>query len=420
MAHDTILTGSNISKVRSHNLRAILVGLLRYPSLSRAALARMTGLSNTTITNLVAELVHEGIVVEQGVEEPSPRRRVGRPQMLLRLVPEARYAVGVSIGVGRTRVALTDLRATIVQDEVWAHPHDQPARQAVDTITLRASSMLKRLGVTSRQLVGLGVGASGLVDPEMGVNVYAPNLGWRDVPLAQWMAEALGGLPVVVDNNVRAMALGEALFGQERQPTALAFVYGRIGVGAGLVVNGQIYRGSAAGAGEIGHTTVVVQGGERCRCGNAGCLETLVSEPVILRSAEQLAQLEPQGILATTLRCEAGPTIERVFAAARAGDRSTMAMLQERAMYLGVALANLVNVFNPERIVLGGVFAQGYDLFMPTLVETVSHRAFANLGEKVQFQTPSFGHLAGVVGAAALALESFFYQHPEWALEVTR
>jgi len=206
------------------------------------------------------------------------------------------------------------------------------------------------------------------------------------------------------------MALSEALFGAGQDVRALAFVYARIGVGAGFVVDGQLYHGSGAGAGEIGHTTIIPDGGEPCRCGNTGCLETLVSEPAIVRLAQELAEQDRQGILATHLQGRDETTIERVFAAARAGDTATRTMLEERAHYMGIALANLINVLNPELIVLGGILAQAHDLLGPAIEATMRQRAFANLGERVQLQTASFGRQAGVIGAAALALNAFFYQ----------
>jgi glucokinase len=297
------------------------------------------------------------------------------------------------------------------------HPLEKsPDQVLVETAALAQEAILES-GVDPRKVVGLGVGASGLVDPHTGVNVVAPNLGWRDVPLRDWFGERLE-LPVCVNNNVRAMALGEAMFGVGQQVRALAFVYARIGVGAGFVVDGQLYHGSAAGAGEIGHATIIAEGGEPCRCGNNGCLETLVSEPAVVRLAEELARHDRGGVLAAHLQGGEGSTIERVFAAARAGDSATRAMLDERACYMGIALANLVNVLNPELIVLGGIYAQGSDLLLPTIETTMRQRAFANLGERVRLETTSFDRQAGVVGAAALALSTFFYEQPVRKREV--
>ena len=221
------------------------------------------------------------------------------------------------------------------------------------------------------------------------------------------------GLPVCVDNNVRAMALGEALFGAAQNVRALAFVYARIGVGAGFVVDGQLYRGSGAGAGEIGHTMIIPDNGDLCRCGNSGCLETVVSEPAIMGLARQLAEQNKDGLLASYLQQTKEVSIEQVFAAARAGDGPTQTMLTERARYMGIALANLVNVLNPELILLGGIFAQGQDLLLPTVEATMRQRAFANLGQQVELQPTGFGQQAGMIGSAALALTTFFYEQHE-------
>ncbi|MFN2225168.1 MAG: ROK family protein [Anaerolineae bacterium] len=409
--------GSNISQVKSHNVRALLSMLRQREYASRAHLAELTGLSTTTISNLVAELLEQGIVVEEGVIKSPSRRGAGRPRTSLRLVPEARYAVGMHIGVGQIRVAVADLRANLLNCLSLDHPPERPAAEVLHDAGALVEEALTRSGVDREKVVGVGVGASGLVNPHTGVNVMAPNLGWHDVPIRDLLAGQLG-LPVCVDNNARTMALGEALFGEGQGVRALAFVYARIGVGAGLVVDERLYRGSAAGAGEIGHATIVPDGGELCRCGNSGCLETLVSEPAIVRLATELAAGEPGGLLAAHLAGDGGTPMERIFHAARAGDAATRAMLEERACYMGIALANLVNILNPDLIVVGGILAQGEDLLLPTVERVMRQRAFANLGAQVQIRTTSFGPQAGVVGAVALALDNFFYQQPDPAAEV--
>ncbi|GAB4575606.1 MAG: ROK family transcriptional regulator [Anaerolineae bacterium] len=392
-------------------MSAILLMFLRYGSVSRVRLADLTGLSTTTITNLIAELIDLGIVRENDDELPRNKRRgVGRPRKQLVLVPDARYVVGIHFGVGSIRVALTDLLGTPVAVETLDHPLDLPVADVLIQTASMAKALLKRhAGRTAGRLVGVGVGASGLVDPFTGVNVIAPNLNWHDVPLQEYFAGQLQ-LPTVVDNNVRAMALAEALFGVGKDVYSLAFVYARVGVGAGFVVGGQLYHGGGAGAGEIGHMTIVPDGGLVCRCGNTGCLETLVSEQVIVQAAQAIAHEAPDGLLARHLHGGEGSLLDRVFEAARAGDARTQAMLDEHARYMGVALANLVNVFNPDLIVLGGIFAQGWDVLLPEVQATMRRRAFANLGEKVRLVHPSFNGNAGVVGAAALALNRFFYQ----------
>jgi glucokinase-like ROK family protein len=404
-----ILTGSSGSAIKSHNLRAVLFSLLHQEAVSRAQLAQITQLSSTTITNLITELLEQGIVAEDGdsASAQQVQRAVGRPQTALRLVAESRTAVGVHFDVDQINIAVTDLFGRPLAACSAPHPADHAPQPALAETVRLVRQAIRESGVDTRLIVGVGVGASGLVDAERGINVIAPNLGWHDVPLRDWLTAELD-LPVCIENNVRSMALAEVMFGAGRGVNALAFVYSRVGVGAGFVVNGEIYRGSAAGAGEIGHTTIIPDGGIRCRCGNTGCLETLVSEPALLRAAHELAAAQPDSLLAEYLRTES--RLEGVFQAARAGDEPTRAMLRQRAQYMGIALANLVNILNPELIVMGGLFRQGHDLLLPTIESTIRARAFARLGERVGLQTASFEGRAGVIGAATLALNTFFYQ----------
>ncbi len=409
--------GSNIVNVKAHNMQAILLSLLSADSsdggqpISRIQLAHKTNLSSTTITNLVAELIEQGIVSEdKSLREEELLRPVGRPRTGLRLIPNARYVVGVHIGVGLYRLAVMNLRAEMVCSKFVNFPIETSPFDVLEGIGRDIHELLASCGVERRLILGVGVGASGLVDTLNGVNVLAPNLDWHHIPIRDILQSQVG-LPVVVENNVRAMALGEAYFGSGREAQSLAFVYGRTGVGAGFVVEHQVFRGSSTGAGEIGHMILAPENGELCRCGNRGCLETLVSESVVLRRARQAAEAAPQGILAQLFSQANEPSsVESVFRAARQGDSAAVEIVESVGHYLGIALANLVNIFNPELIILGGMFAQGQDLILPVASQTLRQAAFAGLGEKVRLETTHFGWRAGVTGAAALALLTFFYQ----------
>lgn len=426
--------GRSIPGVKSHNLRTVLLTLLQRGAISRVDLTRLTGLSSTTITNLVAELVENGIVVEAGKEttatsRATPERAItGRPPRLLRLIPSARCAVGIHIGVDTLHVGVAnlfgELQSYLVTRQEEGSTPEQTLYQAADMV-LQA---MTEAGVETPRpggngcMVGVGVGASGLTDPETGMNILAPNLGWRNVPVRAILTQRLG-CPVAVDNNVRAMALAEAMFGAGRGAHSLIFVYGRVGVGAGFVVDGEVYHGSLAGAGEIGHTTMIPAGGAPCRCGNTGCLETLVSEAEVVRQAQILAARNPEGVLASYLARASEAPVDRVFAAAEAGDRDAQTLLNERAFYVGTALANLVNTVNPDMIILGGLFAAGGGLMVPAIAETLRRRSFAGLGERTALCATTFGPKVGVVGAAALVLNAFFYRqdapedHPNGLLD---
>lgn len=403
----SLKSGTNGSEIKAHNTSAILLNLLHADGLSRVALADMIGVSTTTITNLVAELIEQGIVVEEGILRSGS---VGRPQMALQLEANSRFALAIQIEAGRARIAISDLRACPIAKQQHNFAVTDSAETVLGEIVTIAQGLIEQHGIDPRLLVGAGVIAPGLVDPQQGLLISSSQLGWHQLPLRSYFSNAFK-LPVRLDNNVRGMTLGEATFGVAQGAAVMVFVYIRLGVGSGMAVNGRLYHGAAAAAGEIGHATVILEGGERCHCGNTGCLETLISESAIIRLAEAIQRQQPKGLLARYMNESQLPMIERILAAARAGDSATLAMLQERARYLGITLANVVNLINPHMIVIGGIFAQGQDLLLPTLTQTVAERAFAGLGKEVTIQATQFGDDVGVVGASALALDAFFYQN---------
>ena len=406
--------GQRINRIKAHNMRAVLLSLLYHEPTYRAQLAKDTSLSTTTITNLVDELVELGVVYDGGPMVTSGRRRVGRPRSSLCLVADARYAIGFHLGVDTYRIGVANLKGEIVHSADGTFATDGDIEPHLEEMVDAIEQTVVESGIERQRLIGAGLGVAGLVNHHEGIISFAPNLGWHDVPIADFFARRLE-IPVIVDNNVRAMALGAAFFGEGRGHRSLVFVfYSRAGLGAGIVVDNRILRGNSVGAGEIGHTIMVADGGKQCRCGNRGCLETLVSENVLIERAEELSRQHADSTLAAEL-CQASQMakIGCIFDAARQGDPWALTAVDEVARYLGYALSNLVNVINPSLILLGGMFAQGEDLFIPRLEDTIQATAFAKLGANIQLQTTAFGPEAGIIGAAALPLTNHFYLYPE-------
>lgn len=389
------------AQIRADNRRRLLLTLLRYQPISRVRLARSTGISTATVTQLVAPLIDEGMVAETGTDRAGLTAGAGRRPTALQLVADSRYAIGIHIGARRAQIGLGTLDARLIDLRMVAHRLGESPEEAVARLSDVSLEMLAAAGLSAQsdRVIGVGVGASGLVESESGVNIWAPGLEWRNVPLADLLSQRMG-LPVTVENNVRCMALAETIFGAGQGKPVLAFVYARIGVGAGLVVDSHIYRGAGHAAGEIGHWTMLPTGGERCRCGNTGCLETLISERVIVEDA---ARTDP-----ALVDGQADP-MEAIFAAARKGHTPVRQMLEERAVYAGIALANLVNALNPDVIVLGGLLDRGYDIFGPVLKEVVERRSFNSAGTADTLRAATFGDQSGPVGALSLALDAFFY-----------
>lgn len=389
------------AQIRADNRRRLLLTLLHHQPISRVRLARRTGISTATVSQLITPLLEEGVVAEIGTDAAGLTAGAGRKPTALQLVADSRYAIGIHIGARRAQIGLGTLDAHLLDLRTVPHRPGESPELAVTRLADVAQEMLAAAGLSvgSDRVIGVGVGASGLVESERGVNIWAPGLEWRNVPLADWLSQRTG-LPVAVENNVRCMALAETIFGAGQGKPVLAFVYARIGVGAGLVVDSRIYRGAGHAAGEIGHWTMLPTGGERCRCGNTGCLETLISERVIVAEAARLEAGLVEG--------QADP-MEAIFAAARNGHTSVRQMLEERAVYAGIALANLVNALNPDLIVLGGLLDRGYDIFGPVLKEVVERRSFNGAGTADTLHPATFGEQSGPVGALSLALDAFFY-----------
>lgn len=409
---ESSVLGSNINQVKTHNMRAVLLRLLFNDLVYRVEMAKEISLSTTTITNIIDELIEMGIVSEVGIEGVEGRRRVGRPRAALRLQKNARYAVGVQIGVERYRIAIANLKAEILLNRKFTFDRRTPPSEVFQGICQQIDDIILESGLERQRVIGVGVGAAGLVNYLSGVNILSANLGWENIPIRDWLNDRLS-LPVIVDNNVKAMALGEAFFGSGRYVGSLAFVYSRTGVGSGLVIGSRLLRGADLGAGEIGHMILLANGGEKCRCGQYGCLETLVSESALIQQAQVLVQNNPAGLLAQLWHTGDTNQIDLIFQAARNGDLAATEIVNRAAYFLGIALANLVNLLNPEMILLGGLFAQGQDLFLPITQKTLAETAFAGLGKKVKLQATGFGWQAGIIGSAALALTNFFYLNPE-------
>ena len=408
----TSILGSNINRVKVHNMQAVLLSLLYHEPASRVQIAELTSLSTTTITNIIDELISMGLVADDGVLESSGRRRAGRPRSALHLVKNARFAIAVQFGVETYRIAVANLGAEILISNTYTFSRTASPRVTFEDITRRIEEIIQNANIERERIIGVGIGAAGLVNYLTGVNVMSYNLGWENLPIRAWLSERLE-FPIIVENNVKAMALGEAFFGAGRNAGSLVFVYGRAGVGSGIVIGNRLLRGADLGAGEVGHMIIVSHGGIKCRCGQSGCLETLIAEPALIHQAEMAAQANPSGLLALKLKVGGGRPSDLLFQAAREGDPQAIEIVEQASRYLGIALANIVNLLNPQMIVLGGLFIQGQDLILPVARATLGETAIGGLGKKVELRASSFGWQAGIVGAASLVLTSLFYLNPE-------
>ncbi len=330
-------------------------------------------------------------------------RKVGRrTRSLLGL---GGYLLGVDIGGYGLQVALASTTGELLRTVQRPIDAGMQAPQIVLAALEMARELLEQAGVRREQLVRVGIGFGGPVDVERGVTIVSHRFpGWERYPLRQVFEEAFD-VTTLVDNDARVTALGEALYGAGRGMDDLFYIHLSSGVGGGMVLGGQLYRGVTTTAGEIGHT-LVVEGGPPCSCGQRGHLEALVSAPALIARARELAG--ETSLLAERGRDDPqGLRFHHVVEAAQEGDPACRQVLREAAHYLAVAVANLTNLLNPEMVVLGGVVARlaGEALLAP-LREEVRALSMPVPGQAVRVVLGELGETSVVVGAAALALRS--------------
>lgn len=351
---------------------------------SRAELARRSKLSATTLTHVTAHLLKDGSVIEA---EIGGFGSVGRPAQAIRLAPETYAVAGVHIGASSIQVTITDLRASTkaAMSFDFAVKGGDPAI-IVKRISETVISLAEQAQVDAKRLLGVGISVPGPVDPARRKAIASINIGWKNVPFADLMEQALGK-PAIVEHNVSAMALAESRYGIGRNVPALLYIYLRTGLGAGLVVDGMPFRPGGHGAVELGHIQIT-QSGAACACGNSGCLETFVRESTLMQAA---------GL--------AGTVPERLLAHVEKNPEAWDVMVR----HLTSALASAVNLLTPDLIIFGGHLGEAPDSLFDRLRRDLPPRVMPHMRDILNIQRSSLGSQAGALGGAAAALDHFFY-----------
>lgn len=389
----------NMRDLRWTNRSTLLRALYFGGPASRLELSQSTGLSTATITNVVAELLAEGSVSEAGTEESQG----GRPRTILTINAEHGYFVGVDVGETHIYVELFDLlmqtRGSVTHT---LEPHEHQPDQVVRHIVAGFETVLDNAAISADAVIGIGIGVPGIVERTEQVLVHAPSIGWRDVPLVAMLKEHKTLPPLFVDNGAKAMSQAEMWFGAGHGVEHLAVVLVGTGIGAGIIANGSLYRGATNSAGEWGHTTLQI-GGRLCRCGSRGCLEAYAGASGILECLREAAPDHP--ILAIVDEEQA---IAALVDAYKAGDTIARDVLSLTARYLGAGIANIINLFNPQLIVLGGwVGMQIGPLILPEIRVVVESYALQVPLSATRIDMCQLGQDAVTQGSATLVLDQF-------------
>jgi len=393
---------ATVRDLRRVNRAAVLKQLFQEGPLNRSELAQLTSLSSASITNVTSALLDEGLVLQVGREQSDG----GRPRALLQVNPAFGALLGVEVGETRIRVDAFDLGMTLVASaNVASHPQYQQPSETLRLVGLTVSELCEKLAAEGRRALGVGVAAPGIVGYQGGeLQVHAPNIGWRNVAL-QPLADQVG-LPVFADNGAKALGQAEMWLGAGRGASHAAVALWGTGVGAAIFTDGALYRGATSSAGEWGHTTLVA-GGKACRCGAFGCLEAYIGSRALL---EEWCRADPGA--AQLADPDSEDWLDRFVEAAGAGGKAAEA-LERVGTYLGTGVANLVNLFNPEKVVLGGwIGVKLGPVVISTVRETVGQQALEYTAGGAAIEIGKLGPEAVALGAALLVVDGLLLGGP--------
>lgn len=375
--------------VRQLSRLRVIETIYRHPATSRAEITRRTGVARQTVSTVIEELVLAGLVEEHRALDDDRPRNTGRPPILLSLVPAAAYAVGLDFGHQHIRVAVCDLSGNPVIDEWSPAEVDHAPIESLDLADELVRTALSSAGINHDHLLGIGMGLAAPINRvtgELEANGILP--GWHGIRPAAEM-EARLGVPVQLENDANVGALGEKVFGAGRDVDDLVYVRLSAGIGAGIILSGRPYHGSIGVAGEIGHVLTDPHG-QICRCGNRGCLETIAS-PVAVAALLQRSTgrpVSPQALLELVA----------------ADDRGARRAVADAGQAVGTVLAVLVNILNPQLLLVGGELAAAGDVLLEPIRASIERHCVAPASASVRVAAGTLGARAEVLGAAALIL----------------
>ncbi|MCX7626411.1 MAG: ROK family protein [Candidatus Sumerlaeaceae bacterium] len=391
---------------RAHRLALIRFHVWREGPVSRARIGQILSLNLPTVSNCVGELLEQCEIIEEGYAESTG----GRKPQLLSVNPRKGSVVGITFSSRGISSAWADLRGTLNNVRIYPFSPAMGKERTLDTLRQAVQEQLQavRLAPEAGPVKQIGIGISGLVDAREGVSLGFPRFDeWVDVPLRS-IFERDFQIPTVVDNHIVAVTLAESIVGQLKDFENALYVQLGPGLGIGILINGRIYRGSKLNVGEFGHTTVT-ENGPICYCGNYGCLESLASDYALAQQTEAALR---EGVKTTIPEYAPEPgkiTTGAIFRAAADGDRFALNLVEKAARLLGTGIANLVNLFGPQMIIIGGTMAEaGGDMLMSALCGTLSTKALDRMEKDVEIRRSSFGNEEAIRGAVTLALYHYF------------
>ena len=400
----------NHATMHEMNIALVLNTLRLHAPISRAEIATRTGLNKTTVSSIVRTLLDNAFVCEIGSNSTT---EVGRPSVNLTLNSEAGYIISGEMAVNATTVIATDFGLNVVARRQERIQHHSSAEAILEHTIVLFKEVLETVEATGKPIFGLSLGVPGLISSD-GILLFAPNLGWRDIPILALLQQHFDLPYLFVDNEANMAAQCEGYQGPFRNSPSLICIVADIGIGGGILLNHRLETGIGGLAGEIGHMTVVPDG-EQCNCGNIGCWETVAAEHAVFRRIERAIHAgQPTRLIEMTGNDMAQLSIPLIVQAALQGDEVAHHSLEETGYWLGVGIANLVNIFNPEHVILTGSLSLAHEFVLPVVKDVVARRALNKPGEQAQVTVSEHYVEATLIGGAAMIHDAVIQNPSQW------
>jgi len=396
------------SVINSVNKRNVLEIIRNNSPISKTEISKKADLTLPTVMKIVDELAEKNLVLNLGKGVSSG----GKPPQMLEFNGEAYYIIGIDVNDYRIDAIIMDLNANIITERIRdIQPRDSSSR-IIEYIKELISHMISEPTIDNRKILGIGIGILGLVNTEKGKVVYSSAFNWRDADILMSLKRSFP-YPVILDNGTRAMAMGEKIVGHARDVQNFVCINFGYGIDSAIVMDGSLYYGNAEVSGSLGHVSVK-KDGPLCVCGNIGCLDTIASPNAMVGRAKELVCKMPRGKISQMLNLVYGDVdqidIYTILEAAENGDETACSILIESAEYLAMAVASLMNIVDPEVIILEGKILRSSKLFLKELMQNIKGRKMKFTGElKMEFS--DLGKHVGAIGAASFILDNFL-KHP--------
>ncbi|MGI8316679.1 ROK family transcriptional regulator [Halobacillus mangrovi] len=399
----TKYTRGSFQLMKSMNRSIILNMIRKQGPISRADIAKQSRLTPPTVSNIVKELINTKFVIEttQGTSKG------GRKPTLLEINVDYFYVLGIDVGTTSMKFVVTNLFGEVKDTTNLDIPPSPSNDDLLVTMKQGIHDLLANGNNDPDKYLGIGVGMHGIVDPVNGISLFAPTFQLHDIPIKEELEKEFNMI-VNVENDARAMTLGEYWFGHGNDADNMVGVNVGNGIGAGLMVKGRLFHGENSLAGEIGHITIDLSG-PKCPCGNYGCLQTLAAGPAIAERAIKELKSGKKSIIQDLVKGDFDKVDGRVvYEAACQNDEFSIQLLNQTGRYLGIGLTNLIHTINPKRIIIGGGVSKAGSFLMEGIEETIQTRGLTDKAKETSIVISKLGEHASAIGACVLILEEFF------------